>query len=196
MANAYIRGQPAGAPSFAEDLERIVALHGARRFAAVIVEPMAGRPWVLLPPVRLSRAAARAVHAANGIILIFDEVINRFAGLARDGGKAIRRAPDMITLAKGLTNAAVPMGAVAVSRTISDEVVGAHPTGSSCSTRYTYSCTRSPPPPGWQRSTVSRRNCRAGPGAEVPIGPTHSLLARGHRHIIDCARSGWSPDRA
>jgi len=110
--NAFSRGQPAWGAHLADDLLRLIALHDASTIAAVIVEPMAGSTGVLVPPVGYLEQL-REICDAHGILLIFDEV---FTGYGRLGAPfaADRFAvvPDLMTTAKGLTNAAVPMGAV------------------------------------------------------------------------------------
>ncbi len=137
--NAFTRGQPAWGGHLAEELERIVALHGAETIAAVIVEPMAGSTGVLIPPVGYLEKL-REICTRHDIVLIFDEVITAFG---RVGGATAAGTlgviPDMITMAKGLTNAAVPMGAVAVSRHIHDTVVEGGPGGIELFHGYTYS---------------------------------------------------------
>jgi len=137
--NAFTRGQPAWGGHLAEELERIVALHGAETIAAVIVEPMAGSTGVLIPPVGYLEKL-REICTKHAILLIFDEVIT---GFGRIGGATaagtLGVTPDMITMAKGLTNAAVPMGAVAVSREIHDTVVEGGPDGIELFHGYTYS---------------------------------------------------------
>jgi beta-alanine--pyruvate transaminase len=137
--NAFTRGQPAWGGHLAEELERIVALHGAETIAAVIVEPMAGSTGVLIPPVGYLEKL-REICTKHAILLIFDEVIT---GFGRIGGataaETLGVTPDMITMAKGLTNAAVPMGAVAVSRAIHDTVVEGGPDGIELFHGYTYS---------------------------------------------------------
>jgi beta-alanine--pyruvate transaminase len=118
--NAFTRGQPAHGAHLADDLERIVTLHGPDTIAAVIVEPMAGSTGVLLPP-RGYLERLREITAKHGILLIFDEVITGFGRL----GSAFAAdhfgvMPDMITCAKGLTNGVIPMGAVLTTGEIHD----------------------------------------------------------------------------
>ncbi|MEN9933303.1 MAG: hypothetical protein RIS17_1876 [Pseudomonadota bacterium] len=123
--NAFARGQPAHGADLADRLEAIIALHGADTIAAVIVEPLAGSTGVLVPPVGYLERL-RAITAAHGILLIFDEVISGFGRLgAATAAERFGVTPDMICLAKGLTNAAVPMGAVAVARHVHDAIVDA-----------------------------------------------------------------------
>ena len=139
IANAWSRGQPASGAELADDLERIVALHGAETIAAVIVEPMAGSTGVLVPPVGYLERL-REIATRHGILLIFDEVITAFGRLGTaTAAERFGVIPDMITLAKGLTNAAVPMGAVAVSRAVHDDIVDQAAPGIELFHGYTYS---------------------------------------------------------
>lgn len=139
VRNAWSKGFPAHGAELADDLERLVTLHGAETIAAVIVEPVAGSTGVLVPPVGYLQRL-RDICTKHGIILIFDEVITAFG---RVGGTTASQTwgvtPDIITMAKGLTNAAVPMGAVAVSRQIHDDVVNGTEEGIELFHGYTYS---------------------------------------------------------
>ncbi len=137
--NAFSKGQPLWGAHLAETLESIIALHGAETIAAVIVEPMAGSTGVLVPPVGYLEKL-REITTKYGIVLIFDEVITgygRVGGATASGTLGV--TPDIITMAKGLTNAAVPMGAVAVSRHIHDGVVEGAADGIELFHGYTYS---------------------------------------------------------
>jgi beta-alanine--pyruvate transaminase len=132
-------GQPAIGAGLADDLERLVALHGAETIAAVIVEPVAGSTGVLIPPVGYLERL-REVATRNGILLIFDEVITAFGRLgAATAAEYFAVTPDLITCAKGLTNAAVPMGAVMVADLIYRAVVDNAPQGIELFHGYTYS---------------------------------------------------------
>ena len=138
-ANAFTKGRPQHGAHLADELERIVALHGAETIAAVIVEPMAGSTGVLIPPLGYLERL-REICTRHGIVLIFDEVITAFGRLGgATAAGVLGVTPDIITMAKGLTNAAVPMGAVAVSRTIHDAVVEGGPDGIELFHGYTYS---------------------------------------------------------
>jgi beta-alanine--pyruvate transaminase len=113
--NAFSRGLPEFGIEKADELERLVTLHGAENIAAVIVEPMSGSAGVILPPVGYLQRL-REITRKHGILLIFDEVITGFGRV----GKAFAAqrwgvTPDIITCAKGLTNGAIPMGAVFVA---------------------------------------------------------------------------------
>jgi len=118
--NAFSRGLPAHGAEFAEDLERLVALHDASTIAAVIVEPVAGSTGVLLPPQGYLQRL-REICDRHGILLIFDEVITGFGRTGQPfAAQTFGVTPDMITCAKGLTNGAVPMGGVIVRQEIHD----------------------------------------------------------------------------
>jgi beta-alanine--pyruvate transaminase len=137
--NAFSRGQPAWGAELADALEAIVAQRGAETIAAVIVEPVAGSTGVLVPP-RGYLERLRALCDRHGILLIFDEVITGFGRLgAPFAAQALGVLPDMISCAKGITNGAVPMGAVAVRRGIYDAIVDAAPAGIELFHGYTYS---------------------------------------------------------
>ncbi|MBX9929081.1 MAG: aspartate aminotransferase family protein [Gemmatimonadaceae bacterium] len=137
--NAFSRGQPAHGASLADALEQIITERGGETIAAVIVEPVAGSTGVLVPPVGYLERL-RAICSAHGILLIFDEVIT---GLGRLGAPFAAQSfgvtPDMITLAKGVTNGAVPLGATAVQGWIYDTVVNASAKGIEFFHGYTYS---------------------------------------------------------
>ena len=121
--NAFSKGQPAWGAHLAEDLERIVALHDASTIAAVIVEPVAGSTGVLVPPQGYLQRL-REICTKHGILLIFDEVITGFGRLGKaTASEYFGVTPDIITMAKAINNAAVPMGGVAASRTVHDTIV-------------------------------------------------------------------------
>ncbi|ACP23102.1 putative omega-amino acid--pyruvate aminotransferase (plasmid) [Sinorhizobium fredii NGR234] len=116
-------GLPEHGAELADDLERLVALHGAETIAAVIVEPVAGSTGVLLPPKGYLERL-RATADKHGILLIFDEVISGFGRLgAPFAVDYFGVTPDIITTAKGLTNGVVPMGAVFTSSKVHDALM-------------------------------------------------------------------------
>ena len=137
--NAFSRGQPEHGAELADDLERIVRERGAETIAAVIVEPMAGSTGVLIPPKGYLKRL-REICDRHGILLIFDEVITGFGRLGTPfAADYFDVLPDLMTVAKGLTNAAVPMGAVFVRHGIYDTVVNSAPSGIELFHGYTYS---------------------------------------------------------
>jgi beta-alanine--pyruvate transaminase len=104
----------------ANELERLVALHDASNIAAVIVEPIAGSAGVLLPPTGYLKRL-REICDKHDILLIFDEVITGFGRIGKPfASQAFDVTPDLMTSAKGLTNGAIPMGAVFAQRKIYD----------------------------------------------------------------------------
>ncbi|NBS55773.1 MAG: aminotransferase class III-fold pyridoxal phosphate-dependent enzyme, partial [Betaproteobacteria bacterium] len=137
--NLMTRGQPVhGGIEFADDLERLVALHDASSIAAVIVEPVAGSTGVLIPPQGYLQRL-REICTKHGILLIFDEVITGFGRLGTPfGADYFGVKPDMITCAKGITNAAIPMGAVLFSDAIYETFMKG-PNGMELFHGYTYS---------------------------------------------------------
>lgn len=123
--NAFTRGVPDWGVHLADVLERIVALHDASTIAAVIVEPVQGSAGVILPPHGYLQRL-REICTKYGILLIFDEVITGFGRLGTPfGAQYFDVQPDIITTAKGITNGAVPMGAVFVRKHIHDAFMNA-----------------------------------------------------------------------
>jgi beta-alanine--pyruvate transaminase len=121
--NAFSQDLPEHGAELADDLERMVALHGAETIAAVIVEPVAGSTGVLLPPKGYLERL-RALTKKYGILLIFDEVITGFGRLGTPFAvDYFGVVPDLVTTAKGLTNGAIPMGAVFTSRPVHDALM-------------------------------------------------------------------------
>ena len=110
--NAFSRGQPKHGAELAEDLERLAQLHDPSTIAALIVEPVACSGGVFVPPVGYLQKL-REICDKHGILLIFDEVITGWGRLGKPfGAEYYGVMPDLITSAKGITNGAVPMGAV------------------------------------------------------------------------------------
>ncbi len=128
--NAFSRGQPAWGAHLADELEsRIIPLHNASNIAAVIVEPMAGSAGVLIPPKGYLERL-RQICDKHALLLIFDEVITGFGRVGPCfAADAVGVVPDMITIAKGLTNGTVPMGAVITRRGLYDAIVNSAPQG-------------------------------------------------------------------
>ena len=123
--NYFTQGEAEKGADLAEDLLRFVNLYGPENIAACFVEPIAGSTGCLVPPKGYLKRL-REICDAHGILLVFDEVIT---GLGRTGhnfaAQAFGVTPDIITMAKALTNGAQPMGAVAISERIHDTIMGA-----------------------------------------------------------------------
>ena len=112
---AFSRGQPQWGAHFADELEKLLLIHDPSTIAAVIVEPVTGSGGVYPPPVGYLERLRKTCDQ-HGILLIFDEVITGFGRLgAPFASNALGVTPDLITCAKGMTNAAVPMGGVITS---------------------------------------------------------------------------------
>jgi beta-alanine--pyruvate transaminase len=118
--NAFSRGLPECGAELAEELEGLVTLHDASNIAAVILEPYAGAGGVILPaPGYLQRI--REICTKHDILLIFDEVITGFGRTGKNfAAETFGVVPDIMNLAKGLTNGTVPMGAVVPKTDIYD----------------------------------------------------------------------------
>ncbi len=118
--NAFSRGLPHWGMHLANELERLIALHDASTIAAVIVEPISGSAGVILPPVGYLKRL-REICDKHDVLLIFDEVITGFGRVGKPfAALAFDVTPDLMTTAKGLTNGAIPMGAVFSHRKIYD----------------------------------------------------------------------------
>src|SRR5262245_9307710 len=189
--NAFTRGQPTSGAHFADALDEIVARHGGSTIAAVIVEPVAGSTGVLIPPKGyLDRL--REICDQHGILLIFDEVITGFGRVgASFAAERFGVLPDMITLAKGITNATVPMGAVCARHAIYDTVVNSASAGIELFHGYTYSGHPLAAAAGlatlelYRSEGLFERAASLSPYWENAV---HSL--RGTRHVIDVRNIG------
>ncbi|HTU68215.1 MAG TPA: aspartate aminotransferase family protein [Steroidobacteraceae bacterium] len=188
--NAFSRGLPVHGAELADDLEKLVALHDASTIAAVIVEPIAGSTGVILPPVGYLKRL-RELCDRHGILLIFDEVIT---GFGRTGSPFAAQefgvTPDIITCAKGLTNGAIPMGAVLVSKKVYDAFMQG-PAGIELFHGYTYSAHPTACAAGlatlaiYQREDLLTRAKQMATAFETAV---HGL--RGLPHVIDVRNYG------
>ncbi|WP_298825119.1 aspartate aminotransferase family protein [uncultured Piscinibacter sp.] len=189
--NAFSRGVPAFGAELADDLERMVALHDASTIAAVIVEPVAGSTGVLLPPKGYLERL-RAICDKHGILLIFDEVITGFGRLgAPFASDYFGVVPDLMTVAKGITNGCVPMGAVFCKDAIHDVFM----TGPEHVIEFTHGYTYSAHPLAcaaalgtldtYAEEGLLTRGAQMAPYFEDAL---HSL--KGSRHVIDVRNIG------
>jgi beta-alanine--pyruvate transaminase len=191
MGRAFTKGQPAQGANLADTLENLVALHGADTIAAVIVEPVAGSTGVLIPPVGYLQRL-RELCTKHGILLIFDEVITGFGRMGTNfGAERLGVVPDLMAMAKGLTNAAVPMGAVAASAAVYDTIVHGSPAGIELFHGYTYS--GHPLASAAAIATMDLHRAEDLPGRAAAIEPywqeaVHSL--RGLPNVIDIRNLG------
>jgi beta-alanine--pyruvate transaminase len=189
--NAFSHGLPEHGAELADVLENLVALHGADTIAAVMVEPMAGSTGVLLPPVGYLQRL-RDICDKYGILLIFDEVITGFGRLGTNfGSDRLGVVPDILTMAKGLTNAAVPMGGVAVKNEIYETVVNGAADGIELFHGYTYS--GHPLASAAAIATLDLHRSEDLPGRAMAMEPyfddaAHSM--KGARNVIDIRSLG------
>jgi beta-alanine--pyruvate transaminase len=137
--NSFTRGIPKHGAELADDLERMVALHDASTIAAAIVEPVAGSTGVLIPPEGYLQRL-REICDRHGILLIFDEVITGFGRLGSPfAATHFGVTPDLMTVAKGITNGCVPMGAVFAKQAIHDAFMQGPENAIEFAHGYTYS---------------------------------------------------------
>jgi len=190
-ANAFTRGQPKTGAHFADALETLTKTHDPATIAAVIVEPVAGSTGVLIPPVGYLERI-REICDRHGILLIFDEVITGFGRLgAPFAAQKFGVVPDMLTVAKGITNATVPMGAVCARRAIYDAIVGAAASGIELFHGYTYSGHPLAAAAGLATLELYRREdlfARAASLEAYWADAVHAL--RGLPHVIDLRNIG------
>ena len=138
--NKFVKGQPETGAELADDLARFCQLYGGENIAAVFVEPTAGS-FGCLPPPKGYLDRLREICDQNGILLVFDEVITGWGRMGENfGAQAFGVTPDLLTMAKALTNGAQPMGAVAVKQELYDAITDAGPeSGIEFFHGYTYS---------------------------------------------------------
>ena len=127
--NKFVKGEGEHGADLAEDLARIIANYGAETIAAVFVEPIAGSTGTLVPPKGYLKRL-REICDQNGILLVFDEVITGFGRTGRAfASQSFGVTPDIITMAKAITNGAMPMAAVAAKREVHDTIMDSSPEG-------------------------------------------------------------------
>jgi beta-alanine--pyruvate transaminase len=190
--NAFTRGQPRHGAEFADELERLVMFHDPSNVAAVIVEPVAGSAGVLIPPQGYLEAL-RTICDRHGILLIFDEVICGFGRLGTAfGADFFNVRPDLLTCAKAMNNAAVPMGAVIARNEVHDTIVQSAPEGQ---IEFLHGYTYSAHPLACAAAIATQRLYaeealfeRAGQMAPYFDAAVHAL--RGERHVIDIRSVG------
>jgi beta-alanine--pyruvate transaminase len=189
--NAFSRGLPEHGAELADDLERIVALHGADTIAAVIVEPVAGSAGVL-PPPKGYLERLRAICDRHGILLIFDEVITGFGRTgAAFASQLFGVTPDLMSTAKGLTNAAFPMGAVFAGRHVHDAIVSGPENLIELFHGYTYSGHPAACAAGLAALEIYQREGLFTRAAELsPVWEDALHALKGARHVIDLRNFG------
>jgi beta-alanine--pyruvate transaminase len=189
--NAFSKGLPQWGAHLANELERLIGLHDASTIAAVIVEPISGSAGVVLPPVGYLKRL-REICEKNDILLIFDEVITGFGRIGKPfASQAFDVTPDLMTTAKGLTNGALPMGAVFAHRKVHDAIVSGPEGVIELFHGYTYSahpvsCAAALATLDvYAKDGLLTRAATLGPQLEDAV---HSL--KGHPHVIDIRNYG------
>jgi beta-alanine--pyruvate transaminase len=123
----FVMGQADTGADLADDLQRHVDLYGGDTIAAVFIEPVAGSIGILPPPKGYLQRL-REICDKHGILLVFDEVITGFGRLGENfAAQALGVKPDLMTLAKAITNGVIPMGAVVASDKIYKTITEAGP---------------------------------------------------------------------
>jgi beta-alanine--pyruvate transaminase len=188
---AFSHGEPAWGAHLADELQRIVSIHDPSTIAAVIVEPVAGSTGVL-PPPRGYLKRLRELCDKYGFLLIFDEVITGFGRMGTMfAAQHYGVTPDLITCAKGLTNAVVPMGAVLARGDVYDAITTSVAAGPELSHGYTYSGHPLACAAGLATLAIFREEglCqRAKEMAPYWENAVHSL--KGAAHVVDIRNAG------
>jgi len=218
--NAFAKDLPAYGAELADDLDRLVALHGAETIAAVIVEPVPGSTAVLPPPQGYLQRL-REICDRHGILLIFDEVITGFGRLGTPfAANYFGVTPDLMTTAKGITNGTVPCGAVFASRKVHDGLMTGPESQIELFHGYTYSAhpvacaaglatldiykdegllTRGASIAGYWRDTLHQLRGlpnvidirNCGLMGAIELSPRNGLVgARGYEVMVDCFNRG------
>jgi beta-alanine--pyruvate transaminase len=125
--NQFEMGEGTHGANLADDLQRFVDLHGADTIAACIVEPIAGSTGILVPPKGYLKRL-REICTKHGILLIFDEVITGFGRTGQAfAAQTFDVVPDIMTMAKAISNGSIPMAAIAVREDIQQTILDASP---------------------------------------------------------------------
>lgn len=190
--DGFSRGQPLCDPMrYLKELEAIITLHDPSTIAAVIVEGFSGSAGVFIPPAGYLQRL-REITARHGILLILDEVITGFGRLgAANAASFFGVTPDICTIAKGLNNAAVPMGAAVVSNRIHDVFMSRVQTGIEFFHGYTYSAHPLATAAGLATQSVLRDEDVYGQAAKLSTyfeDAMHSL--KGEPHVTDIRNIG------
>ncbi|WP_075879940.1 aspartate aminotransferase family protein [Vreelandella massiliensis] len=191
--HAFTRGQAESGAELADALLDHIALHDASSIAAVIVEPMSGSAGVIVPPKGYLERL-REICTAHDILLIFDEVITAFGRSgATTGAEAFGVTPDIMNVAKQITNGAVPMGAVIASREIFDTFM--HAGGPQHAIEFSHGYTYSAHPVACAAGLATlelmeRENFPAQVSAIAPSFEQTLHALKGSPHIVDIRNYG------
>jgi beta-alanine--pyruvate transaminase len=190
--NKFVKGQPESGADLADDLQRYVAMYGGDNIAAVFVEP-AGGSFGCLPPPKGYLNRLREICDANGILLVFDEVITGWGRMgAAFGAQAFGVTPDLLCMAKAITNGSQPLGAIAAKTEIYEAITNAGPAiGIEFFHGYTYSAHPASCAAGLAMMEIFRQEKlieRAALMAPYFEQAMHSL--KGTRNVVDVRNIG------
>lgn len=192
-AGSFHKGQPPTGVELADRLLELIALHDASNIAAVIVEPFSGSAGVVIPPVGYLQRL-REICTAHDILLIFDEVITGFgrAG-AWTGAEAFGVTPDILNIAKQVTNGAQPLGAVVVRQDICDTFMDAGGPAYMLEFAHGYTYSAHPVACAAGIAALDLLEREDGPGRVRALAPhfeaaVHGL--RGAKHVADIRNFG------
>ncbi|WP_449432398.1 aminotransferase class III-fold pyridoxal phosphate-dependent enzyme [Pseudomonas putida] len=182
-----------GGVALANELLKLIELHDASNIAAVIVEPMSGSAGVLVPPQGYLQRL-REICDQHDILLIFDEVITAFGRMgSMTGAEYFGVTPDLMNVAKQVTNGAIPMGAVIASSKIYDAFM--HQAAPDYAVEFAHGYTYSAHPVACaaalatlellERENLVQQSAELAPYFEQAI---HGL--RGGKHIVDIRNCG------
>jgi taurine--2-oxoglutarate transaminase len=108
----WARKEPEPVEASLRELEDVIRYEGASNIAAFLMETVVGTNGLLIPPDGYLQGV-REICDRHGILLIADEVMSGFGRTGKwfavDHWKVV---PDILTMAKGITSAYVPLGAV------------------------------------------------------------------------------------
>ncbi|MCL2777695.1 MAG: aspartate aminotransferase family protein [Polyangiaceae bacterium] len=192
-SNAFSRGMPEKGVELADELLRLIELHDASNIAAVIVEPMSGSAGVIVPPVGYLQRL-REICDRHDILLIFDEVITGFGRTGKMfGADYFGVVPDIMNVAKQITNGAIPMGAVIAKSEIYDTFMDQKTPPYAIEFAHGYTYSAHPVACAAALATMeimARENLvfRAGELAPHFENAIHGL--RGARHVVDIRNCG------
>lgn len=191
---SFCRGMPqADGRALADRLLDIIALHDASNIAAVIVEPMSGSGGVVIPPAGYLQRL-REICTQHDILLIFDEVITGFGRLgAMTAAQAFGVTPDIMNIAKQVTNGAQPLGACVVRGEIYDSFMTAGGPEYMLEFAHGYTYSAHPVACAAGIAALDLLEKEDGPGRVQALAPffeqaVHSL--RGARHVLDIRNIG------
>ncbi len=191
--NEFSRGMPDDGAHLADGLLDLIALHDASNIAAVIVEPFSGSAGVIVPP-RGYLQRLREICTQHDILLVFDEVITAFgrAG-AWTGAEAFGVTPDILNIAKQVTNGVIPMGGVVASRAIHDAFMAAGGSLNNIEFPHGYTYSAHPVACAAALATLDALRTEDAPARVRALAPhfeaaVHGL--KGSRHVTDIRNFG------